>query len=40
MTGLLNQLYSTIGKTTAEALHDYHSDILNKIYTTADRKKR
>ena len=40
MTGLLNQLYSQIGKTVAEALHDYHSDILNHIYTTSNREKR
>lgn len=40
MTGLLNQLYSRIDKTTAEALHDYHSDILNHIYTTSNYKIR
>lgn len=40
MTGLLNQLYSTINRTVAKALHDYHSDILNHIYTTSDHNKR
>lgn len=40
MTGLLNQLYSTINRTTAEALHDYHSDILNNIYTTSNKDIR
>lgn len=38
---LLKQLYyEEIKRPVAEALHDYHSDLLNEIYTTSDRKKR
>ena len=41
LAGLLNQLYYThIDRSTAEALHDYHSRLLREIYTTSNMKKR
>lgn len=40
VTGLFNQLYSSVGIDQARALHQYHSDILNHIYTTSNMEKR
>lgn len=40
ISGLLNQLYTSLDRNQAKALHIYHSDILNHIYTTSNQAKR
>lgn len=39
LSGLLNQLYSKIDSNTAQALHKYHSQLINKNYTNKVKKR-
>ena len=39
LSGLLNQLYSKIDSYTAQALHKYHNQLINKNYTNRVKKR-